>query len=110
MSSDPGGPRPSDRFPPDLIALQQTWIRLYNRLARQPGAGTGAAELRAELFRLSWRIGDHPYWADGDPGRVGRTRLWRAAQDAPGGEPEVVVWLVGGRVVVEPEEEGGRGG
>ncbi|MFD3808967.1 hypothetical protein ACFWTC_36645 [Streptomyces sp. NPDC058619] len=108
MSRDPGGPRPSDRFPPDLVALQQAWMRLYNRLAGHPGAG--AAELRAELLRLSCRIGDHPYWADGDPGRVGRTRLWRAAQDAPGGEPEVVVRLIGGRFVVEPEEEGDRGG
>ncbi|MFD3809180.1 hypothetical protein ACFWSF_38690 [Streptomyces sp. NPDC058611] len=107
MSGEPGGPRPSDRFPPEPIALQQAWIRLYNRLARRPCAG--AAELRAELLRLSCRIGEHPYWGDGDPGRVGRTRLWRAAQDAPGGGPEAVVRLVGGRFVVKPEE-GGRGG
>ncbi|MFD3546071.1 hypothetical protein ACFWUW_10710 [Streptomyces sp. NPDC058655] len=60
MSSDPGGPRPVADFPPDLIALQQAWIRLYNRLALRPCAG--AAELRAELFRLSCRIGSHPYW------------------------------------------------
>ncbi|MFD3717022.1 hypothetical protein [Streptomyces sp. NPDC058674] len=57
--------------------------------------------------------GSHPYWGDGDPGRVGRTRLWRTVQDAPGGEPggepEGVVRLVGGTVVVEPEK-GGRGG
>ncbi|MFD3939822.1 hypothetical protein ACFWSF_33025 [Streptomyces sp. NPDC058611] len=107
MSIDPGGPRPSDCFPPDLIALQQDWIRLYNRLARRPSAGM--AGLRAELFRLSCRIGDHPHWGDGDPGRVGRARLWRAAQVAPRGVPEVVVRLVGGRFVVEPEE-GGCGG
>ncbi|MFD7030234.1 hypothetical protein ACFWAR_19545 [Streptomyces sp. NPDC059917] len=109
MSADPGGPRPADRFPQDLIALQQDWIGVYNRLARRRGEGS-AAELRAELFRLSCRIGDHPHWVDGDPSRMGRTRLWQAAQVAPGGEPQVVVRLVDGRVVVtEPEAGGGRG-
>ncbi|MER5870534.1 hypothetical protein [Streptomyces sp. NPDC002044] len=106
-TADPGGPRPAADFPDDLLAVQQAWIRVYNQLARRPATGT--LELRAELFRLSRRIGDHAYWGEGDPGRVRRTRLWRAVQDAPGGEAEVAVRLVGGRFVVEPEE-GGRGG
>lgn len=63
-----------------------------------------SAGLRAELFRLSCRIGAHPHWVDDDPSRLGRTRLWQAAQIAPGGEPQVVVRLAAGKVVVtEPK-------
>ncbi|MFI5987719.1 hypothetical protein ACIBEA_43555 [Streptomyces sp. NPDC051555] len=108
MSTDPGGPRATDRFPQDLIALQQAWTGTFNRLARRPRAGT--AELRAELFRLSCRIGAHPHWVDGDPSRMGRTRLWQAAQVAPGGEPQVVVRLADGKFVVTEPEECGRHG
>ncbi|MGI5451333.1 hypothetical protein ACQEVM_37365 [Streptomyces sp. CA-243310] len=51
-------------FPDDLIHLKQESIRTYNALSATPLPDPERAELDERLFRLSIRIGDHPYWRE----------------------------------------------
>ncbi|MCX4547187.1 hypothetical protein [Streptomyces sp. NBC_01565] len=101
MSTRPGA---AQAFPDDLLRLQHDWTRTYNRLAYRPA--TGAAELRAGLFALTVRIDSHPHWRTAGWSREGRTRLWKAAQEGPGGVREVSVRWVGGEFVVTEPERG----
>ncbi|MET9700502.1 hypothetical protein ABZY31_26790 [Streptomyces sp. NPDC006529] len=104
MSPDEGAARPVHAFPEDLVRLQQDWIRTYNRLAHRPA--TGAAELRAELFALTLRIDSHGHWRTTGWSRLGRLRLWKAAQEGPGGVREVRVRWAGGAFVITGAEGG----
>ncbi|MFF3726850.1 hypothetical protein ACFYYM_31290 [Streptomyces erythrochromogenes] len=105
MTSDPGGPRPEIGFPEDLVALQQRWTGIFNRLA----AGTRADghELRMELLRLSFRLDAHPYWATTEAGwsREARRALQHFASAAPGGEEQLVTLCVDGRIIAVPPGE-----
>uniref|UniRef100_A0AAU2K1G7 Uncharacterized protein n=1 Tax=Streptomyces sp. NBC_00049 TaxID=2903617 RepID=A0AAU2K1G7_9ACTN len=78
-----------NRFPEDLIKLKQQQIRIFNRLALQPAAGT--AELQSELTRLFCLIGSHPHWQGELPSSRSRVELYHQAVAAPGGESELVV-------------------
>ncbi|MFF4105426.1 hypothetical protein [Streptomyces sp. NPDC001903] len=105
MTVEPGGPRPVTRFPDDLVALQQQWTRVFNRLAGDPPAD--GHEMRMELLRLSFRLDAHPHWATNDSGwsRAARHELQNVASAAPGGEEQLVTLCVDGRIIAIPPGE-----
>ncbi|MFB7176851.1 hypothetical protein ACFCYI_03970 [Streptomyces sp. NPDC056257] len=106
MSAEPGGPRPEVAgFPDDLVALQQRWTRIFNRLAGDPPAdGHG---LRMELLGLSFRLDARPHWVATEAGwsRAARRALQKYASAAPGGEEELVTLCVDGRIIAVPPDE-----
>ncbi|MFF3013701.1 hypothetical protein [Streptomyces sp. NPDC057939] len=105
MSTGRDGPRPSNAgFPDDLVALQQHWTRLFNRLAASPPPDGRA--MRAELLRTGLRIDAHPHWAAtvGGWSRTARRELQLHAARAPGGEPLLVTRCVDGRIVAVPPD------
>ncbi|MFF4012557.1 hypothetical protein [Streptomyces sp. NPDC001717] len=106
MSTEPGGPRPAAGFPEDLVALQQRWTRIFNRLAGAPAAG-GDHELRMELLRLSLRLTSHPHWATTEAGwsRKARNELQHHASTAPGGQEQLISLCVDGRIIAVPPGE-----
>ncbi|MFE6910008.1 hypothetical protein [Streptomyces erythrochromogenes] len=71
--------RPSFRFPDDLVALQEAWLRTYDELAQVP-AGGGTTALRRRLIALSGRLYAHPHWAAPAGWRAGGVELRRAAR------------------------------
>ncbi|MGW7313937.1 hypothetical protein [Streptomyces sp. NPDC054865] len=105
MSTGRDGPRASAAgFPDDLVALQQHWTRLFNRLAASPPVDGHA--MRTELLRTSLRIDAHPHWAAtvGGWSRTARRELQTHAAAAPGGEALLVTRYVDGRIVAVPPE------
>ncbi|MEU5069599.1 hypothetical protein AB0G95_36825 [Streptomyces virginiae] len=109
MNTDPGGPRPETGFPDDLVALQQRWTRIFNRLAGGPQAD--GHELRVELFRLSVRLDAHSHGASTEAGwsREARRTLEHYASAAPGGEEQLVTLCVDGRIIAVPPGEAASG-
>ncbi|MEV6574883.1 hypothetical protein [Streptomyces sp. NPDC051577] len=93
-------------FPTDLIQLKQESIRTYNALSTKPLPCPERAELDERLFRLSVRIGDHPYWREHPRSPAARVALHRAAVAAPGGEPSVEKRVVDGRLTTLPPGTG----
>ncbi|MEU6300281.1 hypothetical protein [Streptomyces erythrochromogenes] len=71
--------RPSFRFPDDLVALQEAWLRTYDELAQVP-AGGGTTVLRRRLIALSGRLYAHPHWTAPAGWRAGGVELRRAAR------------------------------
>ncbi|MFF4323238.1 hypothetical protein [Streptomyces sp. NPDC001568] len=106
MSTGQDGPGASAAgFPDDLVALQQHWTRLFNRLAASPPADGHA--MRMELLRTSLGIDSHPHWAAtvGGWSRTARRELQSHAAAAPNGEPLLVTRYVDGRIIpVRPEQ------
>ncbi|WP_331742882.1 hypothetical protein OG239_42650 (plasmid) [Streptomyces sp. NBC_00868] len=105
MTAESGGPRPVTWFPDDLVALQQRWTRIFNRLASDPPAD--GHEMRMELLRLSFRLDAHPHWATTEAGwsRAARHELQEYATAAPGGEEQLVTLCVDGRIIAVPPGE-----
>ncbi|MFF4011767.1 hypothetical protein [Streptomyces sp. NPDC001717] len=106
MSTEPGGPPPAAGFPDDLVALQQHWTRIFNRLASSPPPADGH-DMRMGLLRLSLRLDSHPHWATTEAGwsREARNALQRHATTAPGGEEQLVTLCVDGRIIAVPPGE-----
>ncbi|MFJ1567459.1 hypothetical protein ACIOG8_25135 [Streptomyces erythrochromogenes] len=71
--------RPSFRFPDDLVALQEAWLRTYAELAQVPAEG-GTTVLRRRLIALSGRLCTHPHWTPAAGWRAGGVELRRAAR------------------------------
>ncbi|WP_199820461.1 hypothetical protein [Streptomyces sp. NRRL F-2664] len=69
---------PSFRFPDDLVALQEAWLRTYDELAQVAGDGS-TTPLRRRLIALSGRLQTHPHWAAPAGWRAGGVELRRAA-------------------------------
>ncbi|MFE2329735.1 hypothetical protein ACFXD5_38545 [Streptomyces sp. NPDC059385] len=94
------GPGAAERFPDDLIALQQQWTRLFNHLVVRAPAGAAGHELRQELLALSFRVNGHPHWGR-EWSMARRSVLQRVASTAPGGEEQLVTRYIDGRFVVQ---------
>ncbi|WP_330261026.1 hypothetical protein [Streptomyces sp. NBC_00539] len=71
--------RPPFRFPDDLLALQEAWLRTYTDLAEAPPA-SGSTVLRRRLIALSGLLHTHPYWTTPAGWRAGGVELRRAAR------------------------------
>ncbi|MFD8415501.1 hypothetical protein ACFV2Q_27690 [Streptomyces sp. NPDC059650] len=96
----------TEAFPGDLIALQQRWTSLFNRLVRDRPAGTTGREQRQALLRLSLRVDSHPYWGDAWS-MARRYALQQAAAATAGGEAQLITRYVDGHFVIEDPSEHG---
>ncbi|OON82879.1 hypothetical protein [Streptomyces tsukubensis] len=68
-------------FPPDLIRLQNDWIRAYDDLAQRSPADSATVP-RRRLLLLSCRLINHPHWSGPAEWRAARTELRRQARTA----------------------------